>query len=47
MPRALEWFDRVRPAMAALIPTPTDALATLDATNASIERLVRAVRGGS
>jgi hypothetical protein len=37
VPRALEWFDLVRPAMAALIPTPTDALATLDATNASIE----------
>jgi len=37
VPRALEWFDRVRPAMAALVPTPTAALATLDATNASIE----------
>jgi hypothetical protein len=37
VPRALEWFDRVRPDMAALVPTPTAALATLDATNAAIE----------
>ncbi len=37
VPRALEWFDLVRPDMAALIPTPTAALATLDVTNASIE----------
>jgi Protein of unknown function (DUF1566) len=36
-PRVLEWLDRVRPPMAALVPTPTAALAALDATNAAIE----------
>jgi hypothetical protein len=36
-PRALEWLDLVRPPLAALVPTPVSALATLDATNAAIE----------
>ncbi len=36
-PRALEWLDLVRPAIAALVPTPTAALATLDAANAALE----------
>jgi len=36
-PRALQWFDQVRPAMVALIPSPTDAVAALDAVNGSIE----------
>jgi hypothetical protein len=37
VPRALEWLDLVRPAMAAIVPTPTAALAALDAANAAIE----------
>lgn len=36
-PRALEWLDAVRPAMVALSPSPTDAIAELDEVNAAIE----------
>ena len=36
-PRALEWFDQIRPAMLALVPLPTDAIAALDAMNAALE----------
>ena len=43
VPRALEWFDLVRPAMAALITTPTDALATLDDLIACVDSSADAI----
>jgi hypothetical protein len=36
-PRALQWFDQVRPAMLTLPPPTADAVAALDAVNGQIE----------
>jgi hypothetical protein len=45
-PRTLEWLAAVRPSIAAISPTPTDALAALDAADAAIEGTVDDDRPG-